>query len=250
MGTVFRVLFGLLLACLVAGLVQVMFVVTPKDLASLSGAALSERLGFAGMQVLFAATLAAMFAAPFALVAAAIGEWMGWRSPTFYLLVGVLIALAGFSAQFASESPGQATIVNNYALKAFLTAGFFAGFAYWLVAGRGAGGAPDEVAPVTPAKPMPAKPSTPALASKPATTAAQPVAHAVAHNPAQAAAKPAPPAAAPSMAAASKPAEAKPAAGPASPTPAGQPKAVQPLIQNVARPAGSVPAAGATPKKT
>lgn len=139
LGTIARVLAGFVLACLVAGLVQVAFVVTPKDLASLSGAELSERLSFAGLQVLFAATLIGMFSAPFVLIASAIGEWQGVRSPSYYVLVGIAIALGGFAAQYAGEAAGQPTIVNNYALKAFLTTGFLGGFAYWLFAGRSAG---------------------------------------------------------------------------------------------------------------
>jgi hypothetical protein len=38
------------------------------------------------------------------------------------------------------EVEGQPTIVNDYALRAFLTVGFFGGLAYWLAAGRRAGG--------------------------------------------------------------------------------------------------------------
>jgi hypothetical protein len=38
--------------------------------------------------------------------------------------------------QHFSEAPGQASILQNYALTAFLVAGFVAGFAYWLFSGR------------------------------------------------------------------------------------------------------------------
>ena len=47
--------------------------------------------------------------------------------------------LSGVKAQFESEVTGQPTILNAYALTAFITAGFVAGLAYWLIAGRKAG---------------------------------------------------------------------------------------------------------------
>jgi hypothetical protein len=75
----------------------------------------------------------------FTLIVATIGEIFSIRSPAFYLIGGVIIALLGFAAQYASESPGQPTILNNYALKAFLTTGFFGGFVYWVAAGQFAG---------------------------------------------------------------------------------------------------------------
>jgi hypothetical protein len=56
------------------------------------------------------------------------------------VVVGLLIAVGGFFAVSFFEVEGQPTIVNNYALWAFLTVGVFGGLAYWLVAGRRAGG--------------------------------------------------------------------------------------------------------------
>ena len=56
----------------------------------------------------------------------------------YYLFAGTVIALLGFRrAIFAAKSPGQPTILNNYALKAYLTSGFFAGFVYWMVLAAG-----------------------------------------------------------------------------------------------------------------
>ncbi|MEQ1712734.1 MAG: hypothetical protein ABL908_15220 [Hyphomicrobium sp.] len=135
----FRVLAGFIVSCLVAGLVTVAFVITPAELAAMSGPAQLDRLSAFGMLALLAATHSAIFAAPFALIAAVIGEWQSIRSPMFYALAGVLIALAGFAAQYSSETGAAASIANNYALKAFLTAGFFAGLSYWIAAGRSAG---------------------------------------------------------------------------------------------------------------
>ena len=130
-----RVLLGLVLACLAAGLAQVAFAWTPAGIAQ-SGRD-------AGELVLLAATHFVLFSAPFALVAAAIGEWQSIRGWTYYAFVAIAIAFAGFLAQYASEG-SDATILNNYAFKAFLTTGFIAGFVYWAIAGRRAGEDPPE----------------------------------------------------------------------------------------------------------
>lgn len=140
MSTLIRVLLGLIVACLVAGAVTVAFVVTPADIGALSGEARADRLEVAGTLALLAATHSAIFAAPFAIVAVIIGEWLAVRSWLYYVLIAIAIALAGFSAEVLAEVEGQPTIVNDYALRAFLAAGFFSGLAYWLMAGRRAGG--------------------------------------------------------------------------------------------------------------
>jgi hypothetical protein len=153
-GSILRVLFGFVLACLAAGLMQVMFVMPPTELAALSDDKLMGELETIGMLSLAAGTQAAVFSAPFALVGLLIGEWQRLRGWLYYTLVGMLIAGAGFLAQSVSESAGQPTIVNTYALAAFLASGLFAGLAYWSVAGRRAGGAGhDEPAEQAPARP-------------------------------------------------------------------------------------------------
>jgi hypothetical protein len=130
-----RVLLGFAAACLAAGLVQVAFVITPADLAGLEPAAMAERLRGAGMLWLLAATQSAVFSAPFALVAAALAEWQGIRSWIYSAVGGIGIAMAGFLTLLAGESGGQ-TVVNGYALAAFLATGLVAGLVYWAVAGR------------------------------------------------------------------------------------------------------------------
>ncbi len=147
--TLFRVLAGFAMACLVVGLTKVAFVITPAELSKLSGQALSDRLGTFGVLSLLAATHSAIFAAPFALIAMVIGEWQSIRNPMYFATAGVAIALAGFFAQYSSETGAAGSIANNYALKAFLTAGFAGGLAYWMVAGRAAGDVEAEVEPVT-----------------------------------------------------------------------------------------------------
>ncbi len=144
LGTLFRVLFGFIIACLVAGVAVVAFVITPADIATLPAELRWERLGSAGVLSLLAATHAAIFAFPFALVAVAIGEGLSIRSWIYYVLVGIAIALAGFGAHYMVEVGSEPTIVNDYAIRAFLTLGFFGGFAYWMAAGRRAGGRRDD----------------------------------------------------------------------------------------------------------
>ena len=140
MGSLARVLAGFLLASLTAGLVQVLYVMTPAALLGSPSDVIATRFGETGLLALLAATHAAIFAAAFTMIAAVIGEWLAIRSPVYYLFAGAIIGLLGFFAQYASEVAGQPTIFNNYALKAYLTSGFFAGLVYWFAAGCKAGG--------------------------------------------------------------------------------------------------------------
>lgn len=133
-------LIGFVFACLAAGLAKVAFWYTPASLARLPGDMAADRIAEALILALAVATHSATVAAPFAFVGAAIGEWRGIRDWTFYALLGVAIAVVGFFAQYQSEAEGAPTIVNNYALTAFLTSGFVGGLVYWLVTGRRAGG--------------------------------------------------------------------------------------------------------------
>lgn len=139
-GGLFRFLFGFAVACLVAGAATVAFVITPLDIATLPAELRPERLSSAGTLSLLAATHSAIFAFPFALVAGIIAERRCIRSWVYYAIVGILIAFAGFGAEYLNEVGGQPSIVNTYAARAFLAVGFLGGIAYWLVAGRRAGG--------------------------------------------------------------------------------------------------------------
>lgn len=214
-GALFRVIAGFVLASLAAGLAFVLFAVPPTELAS-SG---SPGLGTVADWALKAGTQAAIFSAPFALIAAAIGEWQRLRSPLFYAVSGLLIAVAGFLAQRSSETAGQETVLNPYAGTAFLASGLVAGLVYWLIAGRVAGDedADDEAADVAPAKPASAQP---APAAQPAEAKPAPVVAKSAPGPI---AEPTPAGGRPVAAKASepKPAEAKPVeAKPPEPKPA------------------------------
>ncbi|MFA5899592.1 MAG: hypothetical protein WC829_10815 [Hyphomicrobium sp.] len=138
--TLLRVLFGFTIACLVAGAATVAFVVTPADIAGLPAAVQPEQLGNAGLLALLAATHSAIFSFPFALMAIGVAEMWRVRSWLYYALAGVAISMGGLAAVYLNEVPGQPSILNNYAIATFLTVGVLAGLAYWLLAGRCAGG--------------------------------------------------------------------------------------------------------------
>jgi len=146
-----RVIIGFVFACLAAGFTMVLFVYTPLELAT---ELIGERLSEAALLSLAAGTYSAVFAAPFALIGAGFGECQRIGSWLYYVLVGIAIAGVGFLAQFWTEATGEASIVNSYAVTAFIVTGFVAGIVYWLFAGRYAAGpdgqqasTPDVIAP-------------------------------------------------------------------------------------------------------
>ena len=138
MRTFFRVLAGLIAACLTAALIKVLHVITPAELASLSGSALTQRLARLGELVALTATQQAFFVVPLALIAVILAEINRVRSWFAYAFIGAVIAGAGFYIQFVSESAIR-TIVNPYAGQAYAIEGIAAGLVYWLLAGRFAG---------------------------------------------------------------------------------------------------------------
>jgi hypothetical protein len=148
LGSIARVVFGFVLASIAAGLVTMLFVNTPSEVLAQPVSRLPRTAGETFELALLTATHVAIFAVIFALIVAGLGELFSLRGLPFYLSGGVVIALLGFVAQYSSEVPGEPTILNNYALKTFLTTGFFAGFVYWLASGPFAGRAPAEVTAV------------------------------------------------------------------------------------------------------
>ena len=79
----------------------------------------------------------ALFAAPFALIGLGVAESRRIRDWTYYALFAIGVAVIGFLAKYGVEPDGAArTILNNFAVMAFLTAGLVAGLVYWLVSGR------------------------------------------------------------------------------------------------------------------
>lgn len=140
LGRLLRVLFGFAVACLAAGLTLVLFVITPSELLGLPPDVLRDRAWKALELAAYVAVQAALFAAPFALVVAALGEALRSRAWTYYVIAALVITGLGFYAQHSTEKVGQPTILNNYAMLAFLTAGVVSGLMYWLLSGRYAGG--------------------------------------------------------------------------------------------------------------
>jgi hypothetical protein len=155
MGLLFRVLFGYIIACLVAGLAIVLFAWTPSDLAAMEGDAANEQL----TRVLPVAIHIFLFSSVPALIAFMFGERHHRRDWFYYALVGVVIALIGFGAQHISEEVNQTWHIadNTYPLFAFITTGFLGGLAYWIFSGRHSGlhttGTPTNAKPMPPLKP-------------------------------------------------------------------------------------------------
>lgn len=133
MGLVLRVLVGFALACIAAGLTTVLFAWSPAELAGMPGDPMEK------VALMFPlATHAAIFSAPFALIAIALGEWQRWRDWAYYAAAGMVISMIGFFAQYQSEQANQAwsIVSSNYPLIAFLASGLAAGLTYWLFSGR------------------------------------------------------------------------------------------------------------------
>jgi hypothetical protein len=158
--TILRVLIGFVVGCFGAGLTMVLFVITPSEIAGLPPDVAGDRIAKGFELATYVAIQAALFSAPFALVAAGLGEATRNREWTFYVFIGLAIAGLGFFAQHSTEQLGQPTIANNYALTAFLTAGFVGGMLYWILSGRVAGGQTLEITkPAAPAAAASGNPS-------------------------------------------------------------------------------------------
>jgi hypothetical protein len=134
-----RIIVGYATAILAAAITQVRFALPHAPSVTEGGEALLSWWSDFGMLALAVATHIAIFSSVFALIAITIGEWQRLRDWTYYVLSGVVIALGGFLAQYASEAAAQPTIINNYALVAFAATGLVGGLVYWLVAGHKAG---------------------------------------------------------------------------------------------------------------
>ena len=133
------ILIAYILACMSFSVVIVAFVFTPAEIVALPSDAAAARLALAGHHVLQSTTQIAFIAAPLALIAVLISEWRGIGELLYYVVVALMVAVVGFLAQYVSELQGQPTIVNNYAMAAFLCGGLVAGIVYWLLIGRTAG---------------------------------------------------------------------------------------------------------------
>jgi hypothetical protein len=128
--SVLAIVAGYVAACLAAGATQVLFVLDPDGVFATREAALA-----AVLLVAMAATQAATFAFPFAVIAIGLTEAFGFRGWLTYAVTGIVIALCGYWTVLAGEPPG-ATLGNTVALRAFAASGVVAGLVYWAVAGR------------------------------------------------------------------------------------------------------------------
>lgn len=134
-----RIVLGFIAAMLAAGATQVMFAMPPAEFVALDEALRGNRLIEMSALMLRAATHSAIFCAGFAPIAIVIGELLRLRGWAYYTLAGIIMSLGGFIAEYASENAAQPTIVNTYALIAFVVTGAVGGFVYWIVAGHHAG---------------------------------------------------------------------------------------------------------------
>lgn len=128
-----RILVGFAVASLVAGATQVLFVVDPAGIF-----ASRESAAAAGLLTAMAATQAATFALPFAVISVGVSEIFGLRGWLTFIGWGVLIALSAYATVVAGEG-ASVSLRNSYALWAFVASGAAAGLTYWLLAGRVAG---------------------------------------------------------------------------------------------------------------
>ena len=132
---VLRAICGFFLACFAAGLTLTLFAFPPaamKIAVEDSSDAIVDLCLFA----LAVAQFCAVFAAPFALLGVMFAERHGIRSWTSNVLAGIVIAGFGVLTRYASEAADGPSIVNAYALSAFLAAGIVLGTTYWVLAGR------------------------------------------------------------------------------------------------------------------
>lgn len=131
-----RLLAAFAAASLAAGLIQAAFVVRFSFSDNIPAAATwIEQAGPLGVFILLVVTQTALFAAPFALIAVIAARWLDMGGSVYYVPVGAAIGLGGFTVQWVGETPGNPTIVNLYALTAYLVAGAGGGLIFGLFAG-------------------------------------------------------------------------------------------------------------------
>jgi hypothetical protein len=135
LGRVLWVICSFLLACFAAGLTITLFAFPPTP-TTISDAFTGDAVVDLCLFALAVAQFCAVFAAPFALLGVMFAERHGIRSWTSNVLAGIVIAGFGVLTRYASEAADGPSIVNAYALSAFLAAGIVLGTTYWVLAGR------------------------------------------------------------------------------------------------------------------
>jgi hypothetical protein len=137
-GRIIVIIFGLLVAILVAGMTLAIGIVAP-DWAGADSDPL-ERVMFFVVSFFATGYVGAVAMLPAALVIA-VSEVLRMRSFIYYGAGGALVALASYYGADISvqlENTTDVTPVTN-ALQLAAAAGILGGLAYWLVAGRNAG---------------------------------------------------------------------------------------------------------------
>ena len=152
----FRALFGFIVACVAAAATLVLFVYTPAELANLPSDIGSDRVTEAALFTLAVTPHVMLFAALPASICVLLAEVRSIGAWTYYFGLGVAIAVFGFLVQHVTEGPGQLTILQNYALMAFLLAGVVGGLVYWFLSGRFAAPRSAPKRPAEAAAPAPA----------------------------------------------------------------------------------------------
>jgi hypothetical protein len=137
-GRIIVIIFGLLVAILVAGMTLAIGIVAP-DWAGADSDPL-ERVIFFVVSFFATGYVGAVAILPAALVIA-VSEVLRMRSFIYYGAGGALVALASYYGADISvqlENTTDVTPVSN-ALQLAAAAGILGGLAYWLIAGRNAG---------------------------------------------------------------------------------------------------------------
>ena len=153
-----RIAFGLVAAAVTAGVILTLHVVTPMEIAGLSGQMEPERAWQVAELAALLSTQAALFVIPFGIILAIVTEINRLRGLTVYLLAGLAIAAGAFYLHYFGEGDLR-TVVNPLAAQVFALQGAGAAFAYWLVSGRFAGwrsgGGPHRADPIPRDRPEP-----------------------------------------------------------------------------------------------
>jgi hypothetical protein len=132
------IIFGLLVAIIVAGITLALGIVLP-DWAAMDSDPVERVIFF--FVTFFATGLVVAYAMLPAAVVIAISEAARMRSFIYYAVGGALVALASYYGSDISvqlENTTDVTPVSN-ALQLAAAAGILGGLAYWLIAGRNAG---------------------------------------------------------------------------------------------------------------
>ena len=139
-----RVLIGFAIGCLSGAYAALLFAITPAELTALPWDAALDRLAWitdAGWKL---AVLFALFALPVGGLAILIGERRAIRKATYYVVAGLVIALAGYISRWSGGLLATPMVALAYTVAAYAATGVIAGWVYWVIAGRKAGNAPTD----------------------------------------------------------------------------------------------------------